>query len=108
MYMYVRMYVCLAGLKNSFRLEVQKARERLGLDVNNTNAPSNQMEEISKDIVVCRLVHTYITSLTSFSSRRCQRMCVRTSAQPFKRWRSPTLKTASIEPSTTSTTITSL
>eukprot|EP01036_Dinobryon_divergens_P026128 gene26129-34740_t len=40
-----------AGLKNAFRLEVQKARESLGLDTENTNAPANQMEQISKDIV---------------------------------------------------------
>ena len=41
----------IIGLKNAFRLEVQRARESLGLDVSDTNAPANQMEE-KADIVV--------------------------------------------------------
>jgi tRNA N6-adenosine threonylcarbamoyltransferase len=44
-----------AGLKNAFRLAVQTAREREGLDVNSTNAPANQMEE-SPEIVVRALL----------------------------------------------------
>ena len=33
-----------AGLKNAFRVAVQKARELEGLDVESTNAPPSQME----------------------------------------------------------------
>ena len=40
-----------AGLKNAFRMAVQSAREKEGLDVESTNAPANQMEE-SPTIVV--------------------------------------------------------
>ena len=40
-----------AGLKNAFRLAVQTAREREGLDVNSTNAPANQMEEAPEIVV---------------------------------------------------------
>ena len=40
-----------AGLKNAFRMAVQSAREKEGLDVDSTNAPANQMEE-SPTIVV--------------------------------------------------------
>ena len=42
-----------AGLKNSFRMAVQRAREEEGLVGEGTNAPANQMEEISSgDVVV--------------------------------------------------------
>lgn len=45
-----------AGLKNAFRLAVQTARAKEGLDVNSTNAPASQMEEapetvVSRDII---------------------------------------------------------
>ena len=42
-----------AGLKNAFRMAVQSAREKEGLDVDSTNAPANQMEE-SPTIVVSK------------------------------------------------------
>ena len=40
-----------SGLKNAFRVAVQTARQKEGLDVNSTNAPAKQMEE-SPEIVV--------------------------------------------------------
>lgn len=40
-----------AGLKNAFRMAVQSAREKEGLDVDSTNAPANQMEESSTIVV---------------------------------------------------------
>lgn len=40
-----------AGLKNAFRLAVQIARGREGLDVTSTNAPASQMEEAPELVV---------------------------------------------------------
>ena len=40
-----------AGLKNAFRLAVQTARAKEGLDVNSTNAPASQMEEAPETVV---------------------------------------------------------
>jgi tRNA A37 threonylcarbamoyltransferase TsaD len=40
-----------AGLKNAFRMAVQSAREKEGLDVESTNAPANQMEESPTTVV---------------------------------------------------------
>ena len=41
-----------AGLKNSFRMAVQRAREAEGLLGEGTNAPANQMEEVNTEDVV--------------------------------------------------------
>ena len=41
-----------AGLKNSFRMAVNRARVAEGLAAEGTNAPANQMEEIKSDAVV--------------------------------------------------------
>ena len=40
-----------AGLKNQFRLAVQTARQREGLDVDSTNAPASQMETAPAPVV---------------------------------------------------------
>ena len=40
-----------AGLKNAFRLAVQTARGREGLDIDSTNAPASQMEEAPELVV---------------------------------------------------------
>ena len=41
-----------AGLKNAFRLAVQTARAKEGLDINSTNAPASQMEEAPETVVI--------------------------------------------------------
>ena len=53
-----------AGLKNAFRMAVQSAREKEGLDIDSTNAPANQMEE-SPAIVVCHNVVSTVSVLNS-------------------------------------------
>ena len=66
-----------AGLKNAFRLSVQIARGREGLDINSTNAPSSQMEEAPDAVVstyccctcsifLCYFIFIFSTFLSSF------------------------------------------
>ena len=41
-----------AGLKNTFRMEVQRAREANGIvNIDSTNAPASQMEPLSEIVV---------------------------------------------------------
>jgi tRNA N6-adenosine threonylcarbamoyltransferase len=64
-----------AGLKNAFRLAVQTAREREGLDVNSTNAPANQMEE-SPEIVVRTSLPVCLFQCLSVCLFQCLSVCL--------------------------------
>lgn len=69
-----------AGLKNAFRVEVMKARDALGLQVDSTNAPSVSREAVN-DVVVSNF-HCVAIALTICCTRLFLIMWLRICALP--------------------------